>query len=478
MKMTRKVHRFIQVQNVLFYLLLVVAIGLLAYLSREYVYRADWTFGQRNSLTQASTTLLNGIDEPLKFIVYVPDDNALREKLRKLIGKYQQVKPEVELEFVNPDLDPVRAKQDGIGYTGQIVIRLGGRSEIIESTSEQVIANTLKRMSRGSERLVVFLEGHDERDPLAEHSSGMSQLVKSLERSGFNIQPHSLVRSQSVPDNARFLVIAAPQKELLDGEVEVITRYVEQGGNLVWLKDPGDPDSLSPLAELLGIQFGEGTIVDANEQLHDLLGIDHPAVVPVVDYGRSPLAEKLTGSQSLFPFSTRIARLPEYVGNSLDWKVDEFLNSLPNSWMETAPIDGEIAYTEADGDELGPLVLGMAFTRLLDSPESDADQSAPATADEVNASSERQQRIVVIGDSDFMLNAFIGKGVNLDLATNIFNWLADDDDLLNIRNISAPDTGLELDERVSLALAVFFLLALPLGLILTGVIIWVRRRRR
>ena len=222
MKMSRKVHRFIHVQNFLFYVLLVVAIGLLAYLSREYVYRADWTFGQRNSLTEACTVLLKGIDEPIRFVMYVPDDTALREKLRKLIEKYQRVKSEVELEFVNPDLDPVRAKLDGVEYTGQIVIRLGERTEIVESTSEQVIANALQRMSRGSERLAVFLEGHGERDPLAEHSNGISQLLASLEKSGFRAQPHSFVRSQSVPDNARFLVIAAPQKDLLDGEVEII----------------------------------------------------------------------------------------------------------------------------------------------------------------------------------------------------------------------------------------------------------------
>lgn len=126
-----------------------------------------------------------------------------------------------------------------------------------------------------------------------------------------------------------------------------------------------------------------------------------------------------------------------------------------------------------------PLVIGMAFTRLLDSPELAAEQvSSASSAVAIDASGERQQRIVVVGDSDFMLNAFIGKGVNLDLATNLFNWLADDDDLLNIRNIAAPDTRLELDERVSLTLAVFFLLVLPLGLILTGVVVWVRRRRR
>jgi ABC-type uncharacterized transport system involved in gliding motility auxiliary subunit len=85
---------------------------------------------------------------------------------------------------------------------------------------------------------------------------------------------------------------------------------------------------------------------------------------------------------------------------------------------------------------------------------------------------------VVIGDSDFILNASIGRGVNLDLAGNIFNWLAADDNLLNIRSVQAPDVRLEMNQTLSLVLAVFFLFVLPLGLIVAGVWIWLRRRRR
>ncbi|MEZ5536423.1 MAG: Gldg family protein [Thiolinea sp.] len=478
MKMTRTKHWLIHAKTISFYVLLLMIIGVLGFFSREYVYRADWTYGQRNSLTEISEVLLTGLEEPLRFVAYVPDDAALQEKLRKLFRKYQRIKPDIEVEFVNPDLDPVRAKQDGIQYAGQILLRLGERSEIVESTSEQVIANALQRMGRGNERLVVFLEGHGERDPLAEHSSGMSQLVTSLQRSGFRIQPHSLVRSQSIPDGARFLVIAAPQRDLLEGEVDLLLRYVEQGGNLLWLQDPGDTDSLAALAEALGIQFGEGTIVDANEQLHEMLGIDHPAVVPVVDYGRSPLGGKLSGSQSLFPFATSIARRPDVDGKSDSWKVDEFLNTLPNSWRETAPINGEIAYAEEDGDELGPLVIGVALTRLKEGLGVAGDERPGAEVAAINVSGEQQQRVVVIGDSDFLLNASIGRGVNLDLAGNIFNWLAADDNLLNIRSVSAPDLRLEMNQTLSLVLAAFFLLGLPVLLVAAGVWIWWRRRRR
>ncbi|MGB1009162.1 MAG: GldG family protein [Thiolinea sp.] len=474
MKMTRRAHRFIHLQNAVFYVLFAVVIGLLAFFSRQFSYQADWTYGSRNSLSETTYELLNGIAAPLKFVAYVPDDPALQEQLRKLVAKYQRIRGDIGLEFVNPDLDPVRARQDGIQYAGQLAIHLGTKTEVVESTGESVIANALQRMSRGAERLVVFLEGHDERDPLAEHSSGMSQFVELIKRSGFRVQPHNLVRSQSVPDNARFLVIAAPQKALLEGEVKVVTDYVEQGGNLLWLHDPESTESLDELAGLLGIQLGGGTVVDANEHLHALLGIDHPAVVPVVDYGRSVLGEKLTGSQSLFPFSTMVARLPKPDEGALVWQIDEFLNTLPNSWLESGEIEGDIAYIEEDGDQLGPITIGLALTRLLDTPvDGSADEAVSETMDHGD-----QQRVIVIGDSDFMLNSFIGQGVNVDLATNIFNWLSADDNLLNIKTSSAPDTHLEMGEKSSLVLAVFFLIVLPLLLITTGVVIWLRRRRR
>lgn len=472
MKMTKGLHRSIGVQNAIFYILFFVAIGLVAFLSREFHFQADWTYGNRNSLTAATQTLLEKVDQPLKFVAYVPEDPMLQEQLRKLVAKYQRVKPDIKLEFVNPDLDPVRAKQDGIQYAGQMAIHLGDRSEVVEQTTESVIANVIQRMSRGSERLVVFLEGHEEREPLAEHSSGLSQFLSNLERSGFIVQPHSLVRAQSIPQNARFLVIAAPQKDLLPGEVEIIKQYLEQGGNLLWLQDPGGLHGLKPIADLLGLKISEGTVLDANEQLHAVLGVSHPAIVPVVDYGKSPIAEKFTGSQSLFPFSTMIERNPLEDKQALVWQTEELLTTLPNSWLETGTIDGAVTYEEEKGDVLGPISIGFTLTRLLEQPAGTETAATPKPKEE------RQQRVVVIGDSDFLINSFIGQGVNLDLATNIFNWLSDDDNLLNIQVNSAPDTNFTLGETSSVILASFFLMVLPLSLIVLGSVIWLRRRRR
>lgn len=469
MKMSQNAHRWLGLQNAVFYLLFVLVIGLLGYFGREFKYEADWTYGGRNSLSQPTQTLLKSLDKPLKFIAYIPDRPDLAAELRKMADKYRRIKPDTSIEFVNPDLDPARAKQDGIQASGQLAIHLGDRSEVVQATGEEVIANAIQRMSRGGERLVVFLEGHGERNPLAAESTGMSQLVANLERNGFKIQPHNLVRSQSMPQNASFVVIASPQQDLLPGEVDVLKKYVEQGGNLLWLQDPGGLHGLQPLEALLGVQVYDGTVVDANQALQQLLGINHPAVIPIVDYGKSEVVQKLTGTQTIFPFATMVARDPQAgeKDGALAWQADEFLMTLPTSWLETSgKLEGSVKFDEGGGDKAGPLPIGVAETRVLEAPDNKPDAK------------DREQRVAVIGDSDFMLNSFIGQGANLDLATNLFNWLSADDKLLQAPVIRAPDTQLDISETAGFVLAVFFLFVLPVGLLLAGVLIWWRRSKR
>jgi ABC-type uncharacterized transport system involved in gliding motility auxiliary subunit len=469
MKMSKNAHRLVGLQNAIFYALFVVVVVLLGFFSRTFKFEADWTYGSRNSLTAPTQTLLATLDKPLAFIAYIPDNPSLQEQVKQLVAKYQRVKPNTTLEFVNPDLDPARAKQDDIDHAGQLVIHYAGRSEVMDSASEETIGNAIQRMSRGSERLVVFLEGHGERQPLAASSSGMSQLVANLKRSGFLVQPHNLVRTQSIPQNASFAVIAAPQQDFLPGEVAVLKQYVEQGGNLLWLQDPGGLHGLQPLEELLGVQIFDGTVIDANEKLQALLGINHPAVVPVVDYGKSEIVQKLAGTQTVFPFATMVARAPDAgkQDGALVWQGEEFLNTLPTSWLESSGVlEGAVKFDEGSNDQAGPIPIGVSLTRTLD-----------AAADKP-AAKPRDQRVVVIGDSDFMLNSFIGLGANLDLASNTFNWLSADDSLLEVPIIRSPDTQLELSETAGYLLGTFFLFLLPIGMLLAGGWIWWLRRRR
>ncbi len=438
-----------------------VVMGLLAWLGKTYHSEFDFTRGQQNSLHASTQKLLKKLDKPLELIAYIPDDATVHQALKKRINKYQKYKKDISLEFVNPDLNPDRAKADGIQFSGQLLIRLGDKSEIVSSVDEQTIINVLQRLSRDKPRIAVFLEGHNERQPFDENSNGISKLAQVLQTQGFNIQPHNLIRTQSIPSDATFIVIAAPQKAYLEAEVKIITDYIKQGGNLLWMHEPGEMFGLDNLEQQLGIVINEGTMLDANQALQDMLGIKHPAAIAIIDYGDSDITKDLT-AHTIFPFATAIERDPdtEKAEQGQKWKYQPLLTTLPTSWLESGAIQGDVKF-DAEADKPGPLDIAITLTRPNNTSE-----KAP------------EQRIVVMGDSNFMLNNFIGQGSNLELATNIFNWLGADDELLSITRVSASDTTLDMPNWALYSMAISFLFVLPIGLLLIGTVRWMRRRKR
>ena len=458
MKMTRFSHYKITALNGLFYVLFSIVLGLLATLAHHYRYQADWTFGNRNTLSESTQQLLQSMTEPLQFVAYVAGNGSIENDLKKRIAKYKRFKKDTELIIVNPELEPDRAKKAGIQHQGQVLIRVGERHEVIDSLAEQSVANVLQRLVRDGQREVVFLEGHKERQPLATHSAGMSTLTQTLQVRGFHFQPHHLLRAAAIPSNARFLVIASPQVMITEGEVEIIKQYLQQGGNLLWLHEPGSLYGLGALEAFLGIMINEGTVVDSNEAMRKLLGIKHPAVVPVIEYNGADITRGMQ-TQTLFPLATSLERDAE-VEN--EWEYQDFLMTMPSSWLEVGALKGNVVFEESEGDIAGPLSLGMSMTRRVKQDDGKT----------------KQQRVVVVGDSDFMLNAFIGQVGNLALSTAIFNWLANDDNLVAITATGAPDTRLVLSARWLYGLGLLFLFVLPSVLLLLGFGIWLKRRTR
>ena len=88
------------------------------------------------------------------------------------------------------------------------------------------------------------------------------------------------------------------------------------------------------------------------------------------------------------------------------------------------------------------------------------------------------QRIVVIGDGDFLSDTYLGNAGNLSLGLNIVQWLSHDEAALSIRIKSAPDTSLVLGKVAQAVIGLGFLIGLPLLLLLTGLLVWLLRRRR
>ena len=101
-----------------FVLLFLLLIFLLHWLSQSYQFRFDWTANAKNSLSAASIAAIRTLDKPVKVTAFVSERANLRRAMREIFAPYQRHKPDIELEFVNPDTDPDRTRQAGVRAEG------------------------------------------------------------------------------------------------------------------------------------------------------------------------------------------------------------------------------------------------------------------------------------------------------------------------------------------------------------------------
>lgn len=458
MRVTHKSKIQLRIQNVIFYVLFVVVLGLLATLTIRYHASSDWTASGRNTLSAASISLLDTLDAPVNLRVFAHEDataEQVRAQIKDMVERYRKVKPDITLEFVNPEVEPQLARDLGIRVEGEVVINYRNRSEHVQQVSEQNLSNALQRLARSSERFIVFLTGHGERLPTGRANHDLGDFGKQLEAKGFHLQTLNFTNAASVPANTAVLVIASPQVDLLPGEATLINRYLDAGGNLLWLAEPGSTHGLDGLAERLGIEFHPGMIVDPTTQL---LGIKDPRFALIGEYALHPITEQFN-NVTLFPQAVGME-----IVEGADWQVQPLLITAANSWMETGELTGALAL-DAGEDIPGPLTLGAALTRER------------TVAREGETGTGNEQRLVVIGDGDFLSNAYLGNAGNLDLGLNIFNWLSRDDNLIDIPARTSPDRSLALSRTAQAIIGLGFLFVIPLGLLGSGLFIWWRRRR-
>jgi len=365
MRITPKSRKLLRLQALVFTLLFAGIIGLLAWLSTQYVLQADWTYGSRNTVSTDTRKLLAGLDQAVDITAYAREDGLLRKQIASLVGSYQRFKADIHLEFVNPDTAPERVRAAGIATDGELVVSYQGRSENVQALGEQQLTNALLRISRRDERWIVFLSGHGERSPTGETNHDLGAFGREMERKGLSIRQVNLVEG-ALPENTHLLVIASPQVNLLPGEVETLRAYIEQGGNLLWLAEPHGLHGLEPLAEALGIEFLPGVIVDANTRL---FGIQNPSFVVVAGYPNHDITRELN-SVTVFPEAAAID-----IQQGGDWQAAPLLTTLDRTWNELDELTGEIRFDAGTDERVGPLDLGVALTRTRDDTATEDEQA-------------------------------------------------------------------------------------------------------
>ncbi len=447
--------------------LVLAVIIVLGVLSVRFKTELDWTANQRNTLTEASVKQLAAMPDPLIFHVFAPNGAETRRAVEEDLGKYLREKANIQIDFIDPSASPQKVREFNINAIGEVVVEYQGRRENLRATTEQAVTTALQRLAFSGEQFVVFVEGHGERSTNGEGPDGLSRFAQAMRDKGLKVQGLNLVQTPQIPDNTSALVLASPSSKLFDGEIALIRDYVKNGGNLLWLADPDFPAGLDELAKDLGIVWQDGYAILPEYQV---LGTGHPGFFAAVGYPPNLVTQGLD-MVTLFPLVRALKPAGEAGANG--WSLQPMLESSAESWLETGDMaSGTVALDPTDIP--GPLMIGATLTR----PYTPAAPAAVESAEPAEKPATRPQRVVLVGDADFLTDAYVGELGNQQLGLNIVQWLASRDAQLNIDIKSAPDTALFLPGWAFTSIALLFVLVLPLGLLAFGVTRWILRRRR
>lgn len=455
MKTNRKLRLQLMMQNSFFVLLFLVLIFLIGFLSREYHVSSDVTHSTRNTLTEGSLNVVKQMQGPVNVRVFVSQDEQYRKTINDFVSRYQRAKPDMKVEFINPAEEPKLAQDAGIRAEGEMIVEYQQREDrLVPPYVEQDMTNLLVRLSRSKERAVMYLDGHGERNLIGLKNHDIGEFGTQLEKKGFKLANPDLTLAQEVPSNGAMLVIASPQVDISEVEVAKIKQYIEGGGNLLWLLDDENLRGLEPIAEYLGLQITPGVVIDLSSSQY---GAD-PKVAFAHTYGEHAITKNFM-LRTLFPEARMLDAKDSF---EFGWKVSRLVEVAPNGWLETGKVDAntKVAFDNKT-DIPGPINIAVALEREY---------------------GKKGQRIVVIGNGNFLANTFIGNGGNLDLGINIVNWLAGDDDLITILPKPLKDVNVVIPSdpwNKFLTMLIFFgfRLVLPILLLVAGIVIWWKRRK-
>ncbi|VTR49572.1 Gldg family protein [Sphingobacterium thalpophilum] len=508
-------------QNLLKFGGITLAVFLIGYLTTlpfvKFYY--DSTYRKSNTLRPSSQAIMAKLQGGFKITTYVNmlDANSfigLPSSYKSDVGsfeKYIRFKPEIQMEYVyyyhdteNPILDrqfpKLNAEQridtlrkfnkwkfDILPYAAiknqvdlstenyrfvRVLERENGRKTFLRVYDdmqrvplESEISAAIKRLVMDELPIVGFVSGHGERNSNSTQDRGYKTITQektfrySMINQGFDFKEIDL--SRPVPENINILIIAEPRQPYSEQELANLHSYIASGRNMMLAGEPSQEAIFNQIAAPLGLTLEPGVLVKQQEALQpDLLTLKPTKAGEEFSYYLAPMNRReevitMSGTAGILvspasPFQSRVLFATDSSGT---WNELENLNF----------IDGKPVVNPGAGEREGARPTVVALSRKVGA---------------------KQQKILVTGDADWISNSelFIKRNQvnasNFSLVSAAFSWLSDGEVPVDMRLPDPIDKTLRIGESTWTYFEILIKFIIPLTMLGTGIVIWIRRRGR
>lgn len=331
-------------------------------------------------------------------------------------------------------------------------------SDMFVYPHEPEITAALKRLLTAP-GVVGMVQGNEERSSVKTGDKAYQNIMTSigtrsaLINNGFDVVNISADGTDSIPGNLTALIIADPKSNYTSGFTEKLEQYLAKGGNLLIAGEPDKQSIINPIIAKLGVTLSQGTLLQESKNFS-------------LDLVQTSFSKE---SSPFFPFpKDAIISMPGVVGlqydTSFGYKVIPILLTDKKSvWNKLGKFNLEADKITFDTEKEVRLEVPVALAlskKVMD----------------------KEQKIMVFGDADFMSNGELGRqnlrNKNAEFVLKIFKWFSNGEFPIDATRPDPIDNKIKVSKAGIGWMKMILLGVFPVGLGLAGGIVVIRRKRK
>ncbi len=456
---------------------LTVVVNLIASALPETYTQIDATSQKLYSITEDTEKYLDTLKDDVTLYVMV-NKNSKDDNVDRTLQKYASASKHVKVKYVDPNVSPTFASKytDSDVTSNSIIVVCGDRSKVIDYNSdiyeysydssynysvtgydcEGQVTAAIQYVTSESTTNVYELTGHDE-------STLSGDFSEVFQKRFMNVESLNLLTVDAIPEDCQAIFITAPQSDLSEDDLTKLSQYLGNGGKIYLSIDYSKWNELTNFKKLLSdnkIETTESLLAETDRSYY----YQSPFyLLPNVE--NTEVSSSVAGMTQVFvPYSVGLI----FTGED-DSNVTSFMTTSDNTIAKTAANIAAVQTQEdavnvtnvQDGDSQGQYSLGMLVTNA-NGGELCVLGSAMMCTDSANQ--------IVSGHNATLFNGIVNALVTTD-----------DGSSDNAVVIAAKDytvSNLTVSANAMLVYGILWGIFMPIALIIVGIIVWARRRKR
>lgn len=451
-----------------------VAVNMVASQLPEKLASIDVTSEKLYSITEDTEKILKDLKEDITIYVLANRDSQ-DTNLEKTLKRYEDASGHVSVVYKDPSVSPSFYQEytDTAPSSNSLIVVSGNRSRVIDysniyeysidySTYSQTVSgydgegqitSAISYVTSENTTVMYAITGHNE----ATLSGGFTD---ALEKQNVELQTLNLVENESIPADAACIFLLSPSTDYSEDDVEKIASYLENGGKAVITANYAAEDLINfeTILSAYGVGIVDGMVVEGSTQYYYQMPY---CLLPDIAYD-SATSDAANGY--IFVPCAQGFTYPEQTEEeeeSSDITYTPLLTTSESAYSKVDLVNIQ-NFDKEENDIDGPLYVGLHVSK--------------AAAEEEGESTE----LYLFGTADIFTDeaSQYVYGNNLTLFTGVMAQFTGGEVESVIPVKSFEISSLVVSQAVVNGGMLIMMILLPIGLLVAGIIIWARRRKR